>query len=238
MDKEKPDWSAIGRSSKNKGKTGERRLAKLLTEFTGEGFRKIPGSGGYNKTGGVTVAEHKFCGDVICDSANFAFCMEAKNRPSDFNLAAITTSPESAQFTSWWYQVNAEAKHVNLLPLLYFKLGNSTNNVVKNDYLAMTPTVANYLGMSNKVLHASLHVYYEPVWVTINVKVKGKAKKEQARLFVKLPNPWLISWVIFSRHADKSKLFVLPNWVSEELKAFEIIDRNGPDNVIWPKETI
>jgi hypothetical protein len=117
-------------------------------------------------------------------------------------------------------------------------LGNSTNNVVKNDYLAMTPTVANYLGMSNKVLHASLHVYYEPVWVTINVKVKGKAKKEQARLFVKLPNPWLISWVIFSRHADKSKLFVLPNWVSEELKAFEIIDRNGPDNVIWPKETI
>lgn len=235
--KTKPDWSKIGRSAKSKGHTGERRIASLLTEFTGVNFRKIPGSGGYNKTGGVVVAEHKFCGDIICDDPGFAFCVESKNRPDDFNFATLTTVPESADFTEWWYQVNAEAAYVKLLPILYFKLGKSTNNIVKNDYLAISPTIAEYLGLNKEVPHAHLHVYSDPVWVKIKVKVQGSKKKSMAKIKVRLPECWLISWIIFTRYAKKDRLFQLPDWVGDENKKFQILDRSGPDGVLWPKET-
>lgn len=237
MSENKPDWSAIGRKSKNKGHAGERRLAKLLTELTGVSFRKIPGSGGFNKSGGAVVAEHKFCGDVVCDSPRFAFCTEAKNRPDDFNLAALTTIPESADFTQWWYQVNAEANYVKLLPLLYFKLGKSTNNFVKNDYLAMTERVAYYLGLSD-VPHCVVNAYREPVWVTIRVKVNGSRKKQQAKVKVKLPNCWLISWIVFAKNVIKDNLFSLPEWVLEENNRFQIEDKQGPEGTIWPDEVM
>jgi hypothetical protein len=235
-EKPKPDWSKIGKSSKRRGKSGERRIAKLLCDFTGKGFRKTPSSGGFNKQGGVKIAEHKFCGDVICDDPNFAFCVESKNRPDDFNLAALSTVPGSAEFTQWWFQTYDDAKRVKLLPLLYFKMGMSTNNVVKNDYLAFTKTVAEHLGFPRTAPHVRIIAYDEPVWAKAKVKIQGKAKKAEAKLLVSLPDPLLVSWIVFAKNVDPAKLFALPDWVEQETDKLVILDRSGPDGVLWQPE--
>lgn len=115
-----PDYSSIGRRSKRRGKTYERRCAEILHKFTGIGFRSTPGSGGFNKFGGVTIREDLFCGDLICDRNDFRFCVEAKNRES-FTFESILKNPVTAPFTSWWYQCLEDAKAVSLSPLMFFK---------------------------------------------------------------------------------------------------------------------
>lgn len=236
MDKPKPDWSKIGKSSKRRGKRGEQRVAKLLHDFTGKGFRSTPGSGGFNKQGGVKIADHKFCGDVICDDPNFAFCVESKNRPDDFSLAALSTIPESAHFTQWWFQTYDDAKRVDLLPLLYFKMGMSTNNFVKNDYLAFTPEVAAHLEFPRTIPHVRIIAYHNPVWVKVKVKVQGRVKKAEGKLLVTLPDPLLVSWIIFAKHVDPARLFTLPDWVERENNRLKILDRSGPNGVLWEPE--
>lgn len=226
------DWKKVAQKSKNKGNHGERRIAKLLMNFTGKAFRKTPSSGGYNKAGGVIIAGHRFCGDVICDDPNFAFCVESKNRPNDFNLAAITTNPSSADFTDWWYQTLDDAQRVKLLPLLYFKLGKSSNNLVKNDYLAMTWKVAQYLGFPEDAPHAKVVAYSDFVNVKVKEKIKGQAKKVTCELSVKMPDPVLISWIVFTKHCDPRKLFILPDWVEDEVNRLSIDKRRYPDGVL------
>jgi hypothetical protein len=228
-----PDWSAIGKKAKSKGTRGERRVAQLLNELTGKGFRKTPSSGGYNKFGGVVIAEHKFCGDVICDDQSFAFCVEAKNRPDDFSAATLSTAPQSAQFSDWWSQVNEESKKVKLLPMLYFKFGKASNNLVKNDFIAITERVAEYLEYPMNKPHLKVVAYDQPVWIKLKVKIKGKRTKQNAMMLVKLPDPLLINWNNLADSINKDKLFSLPDWVEEENNRFQIIERDGPDNAIW-----
>lgn len=211
-----PDWTKVAKRSKNRGNYGEYRIAKLLMEFTGKKFRKTPSSGGYNKQGGVQIAEHKFCGDVICGDPTFAFCVESKNRPDDFNLAALSTAPSSAKFTEWWFQCLDDALRVELLGMLYFKLGGSSNVQVKNDYVAMTWRVAEYLGYPEKAPHVRLISYSEPVIIKFKEKVKGVKKHVMRPVKIRLPDPVLISWMLFVEHVDPVNLFKLPSWVREE----------------------
>jgi hypothetical protein len=218
-----PDWTAVARKSKNRGDYGERRIAKLLMEFTSKKFRKTPSSGGYNKQGGVQIAEHKFCGDVICDDSNFSFCIESKNRPNDFNLAALSV-PSNAKFTEWWFQCLNDAQQVNLLGMLYFKLGGSSNVQVKNDYLAMTWRIAEYLGYPKRSPHVCLMSYSDPVIIKFKEKVKGVKKHIMRPVVVKLPDPVLISWALFVQHVNPTSLFKLPTWVEEENSKLRILE--------------
>lgn len=49
------DWSKVGRKSRSKGQRFERKIAKLLTKFSREEWRRTPASGGM-----------QWKGDVIC----------------------------------------------------------------------------------------------------------------------------------------------------------------------------
>jgi len=110
----------MGAKSKQKGNRYERRCAKLLSEFTGTNFRKVPASGGFNKFGGQVVAEHAFSGDVICDDKDFCFSVEAKNQKT-FSFVALLSSPKTAKFTEWWKQCVEDANNIGKLPMLMFK---------------------------------------------------------------------------------------------------------------------
>jgi len=110
----------MGAKSKQKGNRYERRCAKLLSEFTGVNFRKVPASGGFNKFGGQVVAEHAFTGDVICDRKEFLFSVEAKSQKA-FSFNAMLKNPKTAVFTEWWKQCIEDAKRVSKLPMLMFK---------------------------------------------------------------------------------------------------------------------
>jgi len=123
---EKLSQSKIGKRSKSKGNRYERRVVKLLHEFTDINFRRVPASGGFNKTGGMVVNEAAFSGDVICDSDKFLYSIEAKNRKS-ISLPAILKNPTNTEFIKCWEQCTADACQINLKPMMFFKPNNSAD---------------------------------------------------------------------------------------------------------------
>jgi hypothetical protein len=196
MAKPKPNYSAIGRKSKRKGKTYERRCAKLLTEFTGFGFRSVPSSGGFNKFGGVKIREELFCGDLICDSPDFKFCVEAKNR-EEFSFTTILKNAQTAAFTKWWYQCLEDAKTVKLLPILFFKPDYQA------DFIALDADGFVQCGLPKSIPTIVLKVYDED----ITFKTKDRKTKTNIEVTTRLPNPIIINWKDFVKHSKPSNLF-------------------------------
>ena len=196
------DFSKIGKKSKNKGKYGERRVASLLSEFTSKNFRKVPGSGGFNKQG-VVVAEHIFTGDVICDDAGFLFSVESKNRYNDFSFAQLSAVPEKAPFTYWWYQTIDDANRANLFPLLFFKAAATSNGSVGAECIAMTVDALDRVGYPSDAPKIIFDIYHGPIDLFLD-NGKGKPKKKVSAV---LPTPIIINWRIFINHVDPSRMF-------------------------------
>ena len=69
-----PDRSKIGKSNVRKGKTYERRIAGLLTEFTNAEFRRRRVEGR-----DLSVVERESTADVIPVSREINFSIEAKS---------------------------------------------------------------------------------------------------------------------------------------------------------------
>lgn len=194
-----PDWSAIGRRSKRKGKTYERKVAGLLQSFTNANFRKVPSSGGFNKQGAV-VREESFCGDVICDRPDFKFCIEAKNRET-FSFQALLNNPNTAAFSEWWYQCIEDAKSVDLLPILFFK------PEIGEDLVALTGAGLEALDIRAGLPMFRIDVYAQPVSITQLVKVKGQKKKSKIVIEAQLPTPFVISWKTLIKHTRPEAFF-------------------------------
>jgi len=97
LDKEK--MSQIGKSNSRRGKSQERRVAKLLTEWTGH---------------------------IIPVSKQAIFSIEVKNA-SGFSLDALMSNPKTTKFTSWWFQSSYDALLMtnylqqDIYPFLFFK---------------------------------------------------------------------------------------------------------------------
>jgi len=142
----------MGSKSKQKGNRYERRCAKLLAEFTGVNFRKVPASGGFNKFGGQVVAEHAFSGDVICDKKEFCFSVEAKSQKA-FSFVAMLKSPETAKFTEWWQQCVDDATKVSKLPMLIFKPDTT------EDFVAVDDIGVAQLGIPSWIPRFSIETY-------------------------------------------------------------------------------
>lgn len=194
----KPNHSKIGKRSKRKGKTYERRCAKILGEFTGVNFRSTPGSGGFNKQGGTVIREELFCGDLICDSPNFRYCIEAKNR-EEFSFTALIKSPEKAAFTRWWYQCVSDAKNVGLKPLLFFKPNR------QDDFVVMTQDEWNNVYGHLDCPHYAINCYSSPITIVIEMGYGKNKTKEQ--FFVKLPQAVMIDWKQFISYHDPKSMF-------------------------------
>lgn len=118
--KKDPKRVASGKKSKRKGNTGERAVAKLLSNWWGSEFTRTPSSGGF--------ATQKFrenwnaIGDVVTP-ADFPFVVEVKNVKS-WNLSDLLTSKVSI-LTKYWKQVNDEVGDLPKYPMLVFKKNRS-----------------------------------------------------------------------------------------------------------------
>lgn len=114
-------FSKIGKSNVATAKAHERRVAKLLTEWSGAPFRRrrVEGRGD-----DVNVVEG--VADVISASGHIYFAIEAK-KGEGFSLDALMADPVSAKFTSWWHQASYDAKILSdrvgqpRYPMLFFK---------------------------------------------------------------------------------------------------------------------
>lgn len=200
-EKAPPDRSKIGRRSKAKGKAGERRTAKLLSEFTGRNFRKTPGSGGFNKQGGVQVAGYVFGGDVICDDIDFIFCVENKNRSKDFSFPQIAAVPENSQFAEWWYQATDDAKSLGRLPILFFKAAEASTKTVAAEHVAVNKDGLDQLSYPDEAPKIIFDIFKS----SINLKIRQRFSKDVKEIVAQLDNPvYVINW----RNIQK---YVMPN---------------------------
>lgn len=190
----------MSNKSKSKGNYGERRVAKLLMEFTGRNFRKTPNSGGFNKQG-VVIAEHIFTGDVICEEAKFLFSVESKNRAASWSLAQLMCSPDKAQFTSWWHQTVEDAKAVNLMPMLFFKTQESSTHTVGAEHVALDKCGFNHLFGTGDVPNFKMNIFHNVDEIVI------RDGKKNVTVQVDLPTPYIVNWRQLVKYADKDLMF-------------------------------
>ena len=113
--------SQIGKSNVRRAKTHERRVAKLLSEWSGVEFRRRRVEGRDRST----VARES-TSDVIAVDRIFKFSVEAKCGKG-FSIDALLASPDTAIFTSWWFQTSYDAELLSnflkqpIAPMLFFK---------------------------------------------------------------------------------------------------------------------
>jgi len=186
---------SAGKRSKEKGKRYERRVASLFTEFTEVGFRKIPSSGGFNKTGGVVIAEHKFCGDIICDRDDFDFFIEAKNRES-YSHTAIIKSIKTCEFTQWWGKTVYESIGLKLQPLLFFKPGT------QDDFIGITNEARELFEVSPALI-IKFPICHAPYEIVLS-----KVKKETVTIQMdSIPDCNWFEWRNFTAEANPKLFF-------------------------------
>ncbi len=119
IDKERA--SKIGKSNVSTSKSHERRLARLLTEWSGVEFRRRRVEGRDS-----TVVERESTADVIPVTGRIWFSIEAK-KGKGFSLDAMLNNPGGCLFTEWWHQTCYDAEILTgvlkqeYLPLLFFK---------------------------------------------------------------------------------------------------------------------
>jgi hypothetical protein len=193
------DLSAVGRRSKRKGKKYESRVASILSKFTGVNFRRVPMSGGFNKFGGVVVAEHVFSGDVLCDNKSFLYSVEAKNR-EDVSLTALLKNPESASLTKYWYQCCEDAAVNHRKPIMFFKPN------VNDDWVAVCIYDVEALSLQNSS-HIIVNIYHAPVMLSIiNRDSKGKKLSKEVKE-VNMQNFVVLEWNQFIKIVNPQALF-------------------------------
>ncbi len=188
-----PDHSKIGKSNVRKGKTYERRVANLLTEYTGELFRRRRVEGR-----DVSTIERESTADVISVSKDINFSIEVKSGKG-FSLDALLANPEKCLFTTWWHQATYDAVLVSkafnrdISPLLFFKGSGTT------DWLAI-PT---YILGDSKV--AKLDYVYTKNPIKMNVSHTDK-KSNEVIVELNLPSVSFIRWHDFAS-AVSPKIF-------------------------------
>lgn len=115
------DMSKVGKSNARRGKTLERRVAKLFCEWTGEEFRRRRVEGRDSN-----VIERESTADVIPVSKTTILSIEVKNAKG-FSFDALMANPKITKFTEWWHQATYDSNLLSdhfgskFYPFLFFK---------------------------------------------------------------------------------------------------------------------
>lgn len=113
--------SQIGKSNVRRSKAHERRVAKLLSKWSGAQFRRRRVEGRNQ-----SVIARESTADVIAVDKIFKFSVEAKCGKG-FSFEALLANPSTAAFTSWWFQASYDAEllstylKLKIFPMLVFK---------------------------------------------------------------------------------------------------------------------
>jgi hypothetical protein len=209
----KRTYSEIGKSNVRRSKAHERRVAKLLTKWSGSEFRRRRVEGREEST----IARES-TSDVISVNRIFKFSVEAKCG-KDFSFDALLASPQTARFTEWWFQTSYDAgllttyltktdKSATIMPMLFFKPEPSF------DWVAFPIAAFGFLRIQNEDikpnirlwqlqhLNALLYYYHEPI--------KGNtshSKKNPVYVEKELPPVAICRWRDFETKIDPSTCF-------------------------------
>lgn len=201
------DMSKIGKSNVRRGKTLERRVAKLLSEWTGSDFRRRRVEG----RDSITI-ERDSTADVISVSRPSILSIEVKNA-SGFSIDALLANPSSNKLTIWWHQAAYDASlmtdllGVKIFPFLFFKPIRSWDWV-------MFPTSL----IDDKIFRPVDDKSYSSIWfaalrydhygnippVEANV---SQSKNNPVMVPLNLPPAYLCRWDCFQKNVDPNCIF-------------------------------
>jgi hypothetical protein len=206
----KEEMSRIGKSNVRRGKSHERTIAKLLTEWTGSEFRRRRVEGRDS-----TVIERESTADVIPVSKQSRFSIEVKcgECPS---LDAMLSSPISNKITKWWHQATYDAnlltntfKTIKYYPMLFFKPNTGAN------WLAIDQEVFTFGYIKPKVNVGNTTKPWMPCLSYDYYGTLGQVKHEishsrrnKVMVSLPLPNLYFIRWKDFADNVDPSSMFI------------------------------
>ena len=198
-----PDRSKIGKSNVLKGKTHERRVANILTEYSGVQFRRRRVEGR-----DLSVVERESTADVIPVSAEIHFSIEAKSGKG-FSFDALLGNPRKNLFTTWWHQATYDAEILTSVlkrkihPMLFFKYSVTQDWVVIP--VESFEVLAHREPMVDMVLPTLVYKYScNPI--SLNVKHTSK-KKNHVEVILNLPDVCFMRWKDFIEYIEPSSLF-------------------------------
>lgn len=180
------DWSKVGKRSRRKGGTYERKICHLLTETTKVKFKRAPRSGALLREGRVNG--HFISGDLVSEMP-FRYSIECKNRKAISLDAAIKNMYTSA-LAEAWFQCVYDAKIADKIPMLFFYVSS-----VKKDHVATTKDGFELLGYSGAYLF--IGGFTEKFTFTI----------EQQKMTSELPDMYIITSDQFSAIDNHSQCF-------------------------------
>ena len=209
-------FSRIGRSNVHTAKCHERRVAKLLTDWSGRAFRRrrVEGRGD-----DVKVIEG--VADVIPVEDDIIFAIEAK-KGKDFSLDGLLLNPSGARFTEWWFQASYDAllltnkTNIKRYPMLFFKPHPNWDWVVVPFEVfqqnILTPhevctTEYNHRRKSSEIwfphIHFDAYVWMGPIAHNVSQSKTNKVMKE-----LLLSAAVMMRWHDFERFVNPDSIFI------------------------------
>jgi len=211
-EEQKKKFSKTGKSNVRTAKAHERRVAKLLKEWTGKEFRRrrVEGRGD-----DVKVVEG--VGDVIPVEGDTIFAIEAK-KGQGFSLDGLMSSPKTAKFTEWWHQVTYDAIILSekieqiRYPLLFFKPHPNFDWIAFPQCLIETWYPVNKFDITTSPVpgtlpfpHILVNCYDRCGEIELDV---SHSKKNPVMVSLALLEPCLCRWRDFAANIDPKTIFV------------------------------
>lgn len=211
-----PNRSKIGKSNVRKGKTLERRIAHLLTDWTGVEFRRRRVEGRDS-----TVVERESTADVIPIKGMVHCSIEAKSGRG-FSLDALLSNHQTSLFTTWWHQATYDCTILEnvfkkpFFPMLFFKPHANFDWIAIDQrlflYNILKPSNAATLNYE-KALKVN-----QPVWfpniaygfyniadeIALNI---SHSKTNKVLTSLKLPSLYFCRWKDFAANVDPTSFF-------------------------------
>lgn len=216
----KEKQSKIGRSNVRRSKGHERTIAKFLTDWSGQEFRRRRVEGR-----DVTVIERESTADVIPVKGDIHCSIEAKCGEVQ-TFATLMSNPKGCKFTEWWHQANYDAELVAKVlgrpfyPMLFFRPYINQNWVAVSHQLFWKGIFKPRVEDPNWTADCLAGVRYN-IWfphflfdaydvigeVSFNV-VRTKEKKNFKYVPLKLDSMVICRWQDFAANVDPASFFL------------------------------
>lgn len=195
------DHSRIGKSNVRKGKTLERRVARLFTDYTGTEFRRRRVEGRDS-----TTIERESTADVIPVRGDCIFSIEVKSGQFG-SIDALLSNPTNTMLTKWWHQACYDANLMTAtfskpyFPFMFFKFNRNS------DWVALGIRAIEHLKFSNAAVPFFDFTHFMHIGpVTHNISHTDN-KKNEVKVSIELDGIRFLRWEDFIRAVDPKSIF-------------------------------
>lgn len=208
----KAQQSKTGKSNVRRSKSHERTIAKFLTVWSGQEFRRRRVEGR-----DVTVIERESTADVIPVKGDVHFSIEAKCGAVQ-SFGALMENPRGTKFTEWWHQANYDCKLVAKVfdrafyPMMFFRPYPNQNWVAVSERAFRDNVLKDRQGAALWPVnfpHLRFDEYERMGDISFNV-VRTSNKQNYRFEPLHLHGVVMCRWQDFAKHVDPASFFLSP----------------------------